>query len=477
MKTYLTSIFMALLIATLVTACGSGDSLEAIHDSGKLTIISRNSPLTYYQDKNGPSGFDYTLALLFAKRLGVELDIRTAYSINEIADQLKRRDVDIAAAGLTVAGAAVYELDSSIPYINSVSQVIYRSGTFRARTLADLKNHRIGIASNSPEAQLLDKLQTQADIPLSIEEVGEYDTTELLQQVRDQKISFAVLDSNDFDLQQSLFPRLRVAFELGGVQEHSWWLPSGRKHESLKAEIDAFFTDLKNNGTLTQLREQFFGHNEDISPIDSHTFNRAVTKKLPKYQDMIEAVATEYQVDWRLLASISYQESHWNPRAKSPTGVRGMMMLTRPTAKEMGVKNRLNPLQSLRGGVRYLNSLKRRLSDKIAPEDRIWFALAAYNIGLGHVRDARILTDRQGGNPNLWVDVEKRLPLLTQKKYYATLKHGYARGHEPVTYVQNIRHYYNILKWQELKESQPLPPVDAKKLLPDALQNIPLQAL
>lgn len=465
------------LLACLLTACGSSNSLESIRDSGKLTVISRNSPSTYYQDKNGPSGFDYALAELFAKRLGVELEMRTAYSLEEISQQLKRRDVDIAAAGLTVQGANRSGFDSTEPYMTSVSQVVYRTGTFRPRSLEQLADKRLVVTQSSPQLLMLDELHQEAGIEFTLDTVDEFDIGALLTQVREQTVNFGVLSSNDFDLKKSLYPKLRVAFELGSAQEHAWWLPADNKHTALKQEINAFFEELKNNGTLERLKENYFGHNEGIDQVDSQTFSRAVQKKLPKYIDLMKEVATEYQMDWRLLAAIAYQESHWNPLAKSPTGVRGMMMLTRPTAKELGVKNRLNAKQSLRGGVRYLNSLKRRLSQNIHDEDRLWFALAAYNVGLGHVRDARILTERQGGNPNRWVDVEKRLPLLRQKQYYKTLKFGYARGNEPVTYVNNIRHYYNILKWQELPEQQPLPPIDTQALLPSALDNVALRAL
>ncbi len=465
------------LLISLLSACGSGDSLDAIRDSGKLTVISRNSPATFYHDKNGASGYDYTLAKLFAKRLGVELEMRTAYSYEEISEQLKRRDVDIAAAGLTVEGATLRGLDTSTPYRNSVSQLVYRTGTFRPRSVDQLADKSLVATKSSPQLRMLDALHQKAGIEFAVEATEEFDVDTLLTMVREQQVSFGVLDSNDFDFKKSLYPRLRVAFELGGVQEHAWWLPPGNKHAALKNEINTFFAELKNNGTLERLHERFFGHNQGIDQVDSQTFARAVEKKLPKYIDLMKQVATEYQMDWRLLAAVSYQESHWNPLAKSPTGVRGMMMLTRPTAKELGVDNRLNAKQSLRGGVRYLNSIKRRLPETIQDEDRIWFALAAYNVGLGHLRDARTLTERQGGNPDRWVDVEKRLPLLRQKKYYKTVKFGYTRGNEPVTYVNNIRHYYNILKWQELPEQQPLPPVNAQVLLPDVLQNVALRGI
>ena len=176
-------------------------------------------------------------------------------------------------------------------------------------------------------------------------------------------------------------------------------------------------------------------------------------------------------MDWRFLAAISYQESYWNPKAKSPTGVRGMMMLTLPTAKELGVANRLDPLQSLRGGARYYKKLYARLPGGIEAPDRAWFALAAYNIGLGHLEDARVITEKRGGNPNLWKDVKESLPLLRQRKWYKQTRYGYARGDEPVRYVENIRSYYSLLTWDELNRYRIPPPRIVSDYLPEALNR------
>jgi membrane-bound lytic murein transglycosylase F len=182
-------------------------------------------------------------------------------------------------------------------------------------------------------------------------------------------------------------------------------------------------------------------------------------------------------MDWHLLAAVAYQESHWDPRAQSRTGVRGLMMLTLPTAREMGVDNRLDPGQSLRGGARYLKNIKRRLPDDISEPDRTWFSLAAYNIGMGHLEDARVITERQGGDPHVWREVMEHLPLLQKSKYYQDARYGFARGEEAVTYVQNIRHYYSILEWQDISDNKPLPPIRVDDHLPEVIRGLSLFAL
>jgi len=158
-------------------------------------------------------------------------------------------------------------------------------------------------------------------------------------------------------------------------------------------------------------------------------------------------MAEKTSIDWRLLAAISYQESHWNEKAISPTGVKGLMMLTQATAKDLGVKDRTQARDSIDGGARYLKQRIAIIPERVLEPDRTWFALASYNIGFGHLNDARILTQQLGKNPDKWIDVKQFLPLLSQEKWYSQTRHGYARGKEPVRYVSNIRSYLDLLIW------------------------------
>ena len=170
--------------------------------------------------------------------------------------------------------------------------------------------------------------------------------------------------------------------------------------------------------------------------------------RLPRLEALFKKYAAKHDIPWTLLAAQSYQESHWNRRAKSPTGVRGIMMLTLTTAKEMGVESRLDVEQSIMGGAKYLSRLEKRIPDSVEGEDRWWYALAAYNVGMGHLHDARALARDLDLDPDSWLELKGVLPLLSQKKYYKNLKYGYARGAEPVTYVRQIRNYQNIMRAQ-----------------------------
>jgi membrane-bound lytic murein transglycosylase F len=192
---------------------------------------------------------------------------------------------------------------------------------------------------------------------------------------------------------------------------------------------------------------------------------RDIEQRLPSYRDWFERAGEKTGIDWRLLAAMGYQESHWNPDAVSPTGVRGLMMLTRDTMKLLGIEEDRNDAQaSIEGGARYVAQVMDRLPERIRNPDRTWMALAAYNAGYGHLQDARILAREDGADPDKWVDVKKYLPRLSQKKWYSKARHGYTRGHEPVRYVENVRSYYDILVWINDRERPPPKPSPALKV-------------
>ena len=257
-------------------------------------------------------------------------------------------------------------------------------------------------------------------------------------------IDYTIADSNEMDANQTLFPELRVAFNISEPQSLAWAMPF-TEDGSLNNEIAAFFTKIEESGDLDRLIEKYYGHIRRFDYVDTRAIHRRIQSHLPKYQSLFEQAAKDFGFDWQLLAAISYQESHWNPDAVSSTGVKGLMMLTQATAKQMKVDNREDPAQSIYAGAGYLASIRARLPEQIIEPDRIWMALASYNVGLGHVEDARVLTQKNGKNPNLWPDVKQHLPLLSKKKWYEQTRHGYARGGEPVRYIENIRRYYDIL--------------------------------
>ncbi|AMX02100.1 membrane-bound lytic murein transglycosylase MltF [Microbulbifer thermotolerans] len=442
--------------ASLIVASKTPDTLEQIKASGKLIVLSQNGPTTYYEDADGRhTGFEYGMLSAFAEELGVQLEIRDVHDLDEMFKRLREptEGAHLAAAGLTVTPERREQVRFTPSYFEIRQQVIYKIGEDRPRKVSDLEGKKVAVIAGSAHAEELRKL-AQRHTDLEWEEISDVDATELLEMVNDGSYQYAIVDSNAYAVHRGLYPNTAIAFNLTQFQPVAWAFPHS-DDDSLYRAARRFMLRANTSGLVAQLREEFFGHISKLNAGGAQAFAKSTRERLPQWREAMQKVAEKYDLDWHLLAALSYQESHWNPRAKSPTGVRGLMMLTLDTARELGV-NRLNPEQAIDGGARYFIKVRDKIPERIREPDRTWMALAAYNVGYGHLEDARILTEKLGGNPDRWADVREHLPLLAKRQYYKHTKHGYARGWEPVTYVQNIRHYQALLTWSSRIEEQRL---------------------
>ena len=450
--------WFGLLALLLLAGCApqpQPDHLYEIQQRGVLRVGTLLGPSTYYHDAESESGLEYALAATFAEQLDVELQIVSRYNVNDLFTLLDNEQVDLVAAGLDRTPSRDKNYRFGPPYQEISQSLVYRQGARdRPRDWDDVDAEVVVVAGSSHHDWLQRNAKNYPE--LKWRATSEHDATELLRSVIEGEIAFTITDSNILDVQRRYFPNISVAFTIRDNIDISWMLAPGRDG-SLYAEVIRFFGELRQSGELARLVDQHFGHVSQFNYVDTSFFIDAVQTTLPKYRDFF--VEHSGVLDWRLLAAISYQESHWNPRATSPTGVRGLMMLTLPTAEAMGVTSRLNPEESIRGGARYFERMLQTIPARIPEPDRTWFALAAYNIGYGHLEDARGLTERQGGDPDRWIDVRKRLPLLRQKKYYRQTRFGFARGDEPVRYVGNIRRYYDTLVWLDERGRIPAQPL------------------
>ena len=430
------------------------DDLERIRESGVLRVGTLNNQLSYYIGNDGPTGLDYELAQRFAKKLGVKLEMQPMFTLSGLFPALKRHDVDIIAAGLTITPDRINAFKAAPAYYFASQVVVYKKGNWRPRKPSDLALNKGSlkiVKGSSHEKRLLQLKELYPD--LVWEASDDTDSDELLRLVAAGELNFTVADSVDVALLQRIHPDIAIAMELTEDEPIAWFVNQS-PNDSLYALLIEFFGDIQQSGELANLEEKYFGHVDSFDYVDTRAFLRAIEKKLPRWEALFKQYSNEF--DWRLLAALSYQESHWNPRAVSPTGVRGMMMLTLPTAKSVGVNNRLDPEQSIRGGSAYLRKMIARVPDSIEEHEKVWFALASYNVGFGHMMDARRLTKKQGGNPDAWSDVKQRLPLLRQRKYYSQTRYGYARGDEALNYVENIRRYYQSIIGYEQAHSEPV---------------------
>jgi len=420
----------------------TGPTLGDILDEGRLIVATRNAPTMYYQGRRGFEGLEHDLIADFADKADLKVEFVMRESVADVLAALDNGEVHIAAAGLTLTRERSQRYLAGPVYETVRQQVVSRRGQKRPRNVKELVGREVGIVAESSYRDRLQELQAE-HAALEWIEVDSVGTEELLHKVYREELDLTVADDNIVSLNRRYFPELIVAFHLTAPESLVWYFHESA--ESLWAKSPSWFEAYKESGELAQRHEFYFGYIGQYDYVDTRKFMNRIEDRLPKYRPIFEKVAGEFGMPWTVLAAISYQESHWNPRAKSPTGVRGMMMLTLPTAKEMGVDNRLDPEQSLRGGMKYLIGLFSRLPASIKTPDRWWIAAAAYNVGYGHVLDARGLARKLGKNPDLWVDLSQVLPLLSQREYYSTLRYGYARGYEPVLYVDRIRGYEDIL--------------------------------
>lgn len=422
---------------------------------GELRVSTINSPLTYAAINNKDYGLDYELAKRFADYLGVKLKVTVRQNISQLFDDLDAGKTDMLAAGLVYNTERVKNYQAGPTYYSVSQQLVYRVGGNRPRTLAGINAEQLAIAPGHVALNDLQALKESKYPDLNWRVDKKRGTTALMQAVIDGTLEYTVADSVAVSLFQRVHPELAVALDISDEQPVTWFSEKSEDN-SLSAAMLDFFNSMNEDGTLARLEEKYLGHGNDFDYVDTRTFLRAVQNTLPDLKPLFEKYAR--QIDWRLLAAIAWQESHWDPQATSPTGVRGMMMLTRNTAQSLGLTDRTDAEQSLDGGMRYLQDMMAKVPEAIPKEERIWFALAAYNMGYAHMLDAMALTKKQKGNPNSWSDVKQRLPLLSQKPYYSRLKYGYARGHEAYAYVENIRKYHislvGYLSEQERKAAQ-----------------------
>lgn len=440
--------------------------LEQIKHDGQLVVVTRNSPTSYYEGTDGPAGMEYDMVKMFADELGVKLTLVIPETFNDLLKHLDDNTTHIVAAGLTITKdrEALYRFGPG--YQEITEQLVYNAENRRPRSLDKLDGTLEVVANSSHEERLKYLKNVIKDLTWKSDQ--DIESEELLQMVSDNIIEYTIADSNEVALKQRFLINLRVAFDISEPQQLAWALPK-TDDNSLFLEVQKFFRKIKKNGELARLIERNYGHVEDFDYVGTKIFRRHIEKRLPAYRAMFEKAAAEQGIDWRILAAMGYQESHWDPDAVSPTGVRGIMMLTQKTARELKIKNRLAPEQSIEGGAKYFKQTLDRIHEDVPEPDRTWMAMAAYNVGYYHLQDARKITRKLNKDANRWADVKESLPLLAKRKWYKDTKYGYARGWEPVRYVENIRSYYDILKWVDERDDETIVVPEEYLKIPNSL--------
>jgi len=444
-------VFIFFLVFFL-TACGN-ESLSPIKIKTErkrdFTILTRVGSTTYSVGETaGASGFDYDLVTRFMQELGIKHRIVVAASDTDLRQRLANGEADMAAAWQSPSEQP--DMRSSSPYFQGQSVLVTHEASLPLTGIDQLAGKTVHVVAGSRQEAVL--LDLRKSVPtLIVSPTHKQSELDLMEGVARRSIEAVLVSSAEFSIGNNYYPELQNALQVGSVQPIAW-LFGPEVDPELISRANAFLERMQTSGEMDRLKDRYFGHVARLTPPDAARFIESIRSLLPKYRDLFEKAQATTGIDWKLLASLAYQESQWNPLATSATGVRGMMMLTEETADERGVDNRLDAAQSIRAGAEYLNKLRNALPPEVKEPDRLWFALAAYNLGMGHLKGGRYIAKTLKADANSWYEMKKVLPLLAKEQYYKRLKSGRGRGGEAVIMVENIRMYADILNRHERPE-------------------------
>ena len=446
---------IAALVAVGIVGC-QRESLPPPSADEKLVVAVRPGPTSWFPGPDGePAGFDHDLLVKFADEHKLKLDVVEVGSAGALLSKVAAGEVHIGIGGLYrppagLLGNAKSDDGPRVLWTRGFYAVepvlIYTTDGFRPRDWKDLAGAAVAYAEGTGiENSLVKARKDHPEVKWQPQASASADA--LIAQVADGTIDYAIVPSIDAAASRNLFPDYDVGFVVGAKRELAWAVAP--LQGKLRDELDAFFAKAKRDRLLERLAERYFSNTRQVQRVDANVFMERIKSLLPEYRTLFQRAQVATGVEWRLLAAIAYQESQWDPFATSETGVRGLMQITEDTARHLGVADRLNPQGAVLGAAKYVQDLKAKLPERIGEPDRTWLALAAFNIGLAHLEDARVLAQKQKLNPDLWSDVKKVLPLLALPEYYESAKYGYARGGMPVAFVDRVRAYYDILLRQE----------------------------
>ncbi|MEA3414933.1 MAG: membrane-bound lytic murein transglycosylase MltF [Thermodesulfobacteriota bacterium] len=423
------------------------DELDNIIQTGNITVITRNNSHCYYLYRGQAMGFEYDLVNAFADYLGVKLEIMIAEKWDEIIPALKDGAGSFVAASMTITPKRQKEAAFSNGYISTRQYVVVRRNNTGIKKIEDLTGKTVHVRRGTSYQERLEALRKDG-IDVKIKLHDNIPTDELIQQVAEGTIKVTVADRNIALLNRRYYPQIALAFPISDEQSLGWAVkPYSRK---LLNKINFFFDKINSNGKFDEIYNKYYADIDNFDYVDLRKYHTRLNTRLPRYKQIIMEAAGKYNFDWRLIASQIYQESHFDPMATSHSGACGLMQLIFSTANSLGVKNMFDPVENINAGVRYLRNLYNHF-DRADSPDRLFIALAAYNIGQGHILDARNLARKMDLDPDKWLSLKKTLPLLRYRKYYKKAKYGYCRGVEPVNYIKQIMLYYDILKRRGLE--------------------------
>lgn len=443
------------LLALLLAGCGAEPGAseasaatgpDPAEDGEALVVVTRNAPTSWYYDRdNRTAGPEHDLVRAFARDHGRDVEWVVETSVSGVLEALRNGDAQMAAAGLTHLESRDERFLRGPQHSEVTEQVVcHRDQDPMPRSVADLGAVELVLGAGSSYVETVEALRGGENAPALGYREATLGTERLLAAVVEREIECTVADSSIVEVNRRSFPYLEIAFDLSPPRPIGWYVHAD--DPELAEQARTWMRSEQGRLARDRVEELYYAYIDGFDFVDLRALSRRIDQRLPDFRPYFERAADRYQLSPDLLAALAYQESHWDPEARSPTGVRGLMMLTQRTAEALGVDNRLDPVQSIDGGARYLRQMHERLPEDIDEPDRTYLALASYNIGRGHLLDARSLARELGKDPDRWSDMREVLPLLTEERYYKDLRYGYARGYQPVYYVQRIRNYRDVIR-------------------------------
>jgi membrane-bound lytic murein transglycosylase F len=435
--------------------------LQEVIDQGVLKVVTDFNSTSYFIYRGQPMGYQYEMLQELANHLGVRLEVQVNNDLEEKFKLLENGKVDLIAANLSVTKERRQRMDFTVAHtqtrqvlvqrkpINWTNKGIGINQDSLIRNQVSLARKDIYVPRNSSYSRRLHNLSDEIGDSINIIEVDE-GVESLVEKVAKGEINYTVSDEIEARVYESYYSNLDIETPISFPQDLAWAVPKGS--EDLKNTIDVWLTDFKKSKKFAILYRKYFQNKRSEDYMDKDFFTNT-SGKISPYDAIIKECSEKIGWDWRLVASVIYQESRFNPQAKSWAGAYGLMQLMPNTAERFGVTQGSPPIQQIRAGVSFLQWLDNKLTDVKDPAERQKFVLAAYNIGLGHVLDARALASKNGKDPDIWEgSVVDFLLSKSDPQFYTdpVVKYGYCRGTETNKYVaeviQRYEHYKNLIK-------------------------------
>lgn len=433
----------------------TGD-LDGIDERGVLRVLTRNNPVTYFLYRGRPFGFEYELARMLADELGVRLEMVVPPDRESLESWLLKGKGDLIAASMTITPKREQRMAFSKPYLIVDEVVVKQEGREGPATLEDLAGAKVHLRRSSSAWESLSRLKRKRGLEVELVAVPEsVETEELIARVASGAIPLTVADSHILDVERTYGVAAEPAFALppGPAAALAASEPGSKAigfavrptAGKLRAAVNDFVGRHYRGRKYNIYRRRYFEDARRIRNFKTSRVDR--TGRISPYDEIFRAVASKYELDWRLMAAQAYVESGFDPRATSWVGARGLFQVMPVTATSLGYARLEDPLVGTKAGIAYMNRLLSRFDPLLPFGERVWMALAAYNAGLGHVHDARRLAPQLGLDPDKWFGhVEQAMLALSKPEHARKARHGYCRGREPVAYVAHIREVYETYR-------------------------------